>query len=236
MKTANASSNVFDQPAYRVSEAARILALPHGTVQAWCFGHDYRHRDGSRKRFRRVVEPANPRGRELSFVNLCELHVLGVIRRHHGVKLPEVRKAIDFVRQRLGVPHPLAAQQFLTNGVGLFVEHAGELLNVSQQGQAALREDFERALTRIEFGAHGGPVVLFPFTRDAGQGGEQPRTVVVDPARSFGRPALARVYVRTEVIEQRFRAGDTIAEMAGDYRVSEAEIEEALRFEHRRAA
>ena len=134
------------------------------------------------------------------------------------------------------VPRPLATQQFLTNGVGLFVEHAGELLNVSEQGQQALREDFAQALARIEFGGHGGPVLLFSFTRNASPRDEQPRSVVVDPARSFGRPVVAGAYVRTEVVVQRFRAGDTIAEMADDYAVPMAVIEEALRFEHRSAA
>jgi uncharacterized protein (DUF433 family) len=236
MKTANVSASVFDQPAYRASEAARILALPHSTVQAWCFGHDYRRRDGTPKRFARVVEPADTRRKLLSFVNLCELHVLAAIRRRHGVKLEAVRAAVKYVQRELSVERPLATQQFMTNGVGLFVEHAGKLLNVSQQGQQALREDFERALTRIEFGRHGGPVVLFPFTREAVADADQPRTVLVDPTRSFGRPVLAGVYVRTEVIEQRFSAGDTIAEMAQDYRVPESAIEEALRFERRRAA
>lgn len=236
MDIAAVDTALYDQPAYRVAEAARILALPAATVTAWCFGHDYRHRDGSPKRFRRVIDAADTRRRELSFVNLCELHLLAVIRRHHGVRLVQVRKAIDFLRRKLDVHRPLATQKFLTNGVALFVEHAGELLNVSEQGQRALREDFERALTRIEFGKHGGPVVLFPFTREVSASGEQPRSVVVDPARSFGRPVLAGVYVRTEVIEQRFRAGDTIAEMAEDYGVPAATIEEALRFEHRRAA
>lgn len=227
---------LYDQPAYRVGEAARILALPAATVTAWCFGHDYRHRDGSPKRFRRVIDPADARRRELSFVNLCELHLLAVIRRHHGVRLVQVRKAIDFLRRELAVPRPLATQKFLTNGVALFVEHAGDLLNVSEQGQRALRADFERALTRIEFGKRGGPVVLFPFTRDVSTSEDQPRIVIVDPARSFGRPVVAGAYVRTEVIEQRFRAGETIAEMADDYDVPVGTIEEALRFEHRRAA
>lgn len=231
-----ADDRIYDNPAYRVPEAASILALPPGTVTAWCFGHDYRRRDGTRKKFHRVIEPADARRRELSFVNLCELHLLAVIRRRHGVKLGKVRGAIHFLRQKLGVPRPLATQKFLTNGVALFVEHAGQLLNVSEQGQQALRQDFELALTRIEFGRHGGPVLLFPFTRDATPGTDQPRSVVVDPARSFGRPVVAGAYVRTEVIEQRFRAGDSIAEMAGDYGVDADTIEEALRFERRSAA
>ena len=37
-----------------------------------------------------------------------------------------------------------------------------------------------------------------------------------------------------EVIVGRFRAGDSMAEMAKDYGVDEKEIEEALRFEQRR--
>ena len=57
---------IYDLPAYRASELARILALPVGTVNAWCFGHDYSHRDGTPKRFRRVIEPAQPKRRERS--------------------------------------------------------------------------------------------------------------------------------------------------------------------------
>lgn len=215
-----------------------MLALPPGTVKAWCFGHDYRLKtDGSRKVFVQVIEPAAPDDKLLSFVNLCEIHVLAVVRRHHGVKLPAVRSAIDFVRRELGVIRPLASSRFMTNGIGLFVEHAGELLNVSQNGQRALREDFERALMRIEFDSKSGaPVLLFPFTRESPPQPDAPRSVLVDPARSFGRPVLAQAYVRTEVVEERFRAGDSIAEMARDYDVSTSDIEEALRFERRRAA
>ena len=108
--------------------------------------------------------PRQSARRELSFVNLCKLHLLAVIRRHHGIKLAKVRQAIDFLRRELRMPRPLTTQRFLTNGVALFVEHAGELLNLSKQGQQALRDDFVLALARIKFGGHGGPVLLFPFT------------------------------------------------------------------------
>jgi uncharacterized protein (DUF433 family) len=229
-------SDPYDEPAYRASEAAHILALPLGTVQAWCFGHDYRHRDGGRKHFARVIAPTDARRRLLSFINLCELHLLGVIRRHHRVRLPQVRAAMRFMQERLGHSRPLVSASFRTNGIDLFVEHADELLNVSRAGQQALREDFERSLARVEFAADGQPVRLFPYTRAGRSESDAPRSVLVDPRRSFGRPVLATAFVRTEVVADRFEAGDSIAEMAGDYRVSPAEIEEALRFEQRRAA
>jgi uncharacterized protein (DUF433 family) len=226
------TTSVHDEPAYRAGEAAHILALPLSTVQAWSFGHDYRHADGSAKRFRRVIAPADARRKLLSFANLCELHLLSVIRRRHRVKLPQVRKAVDFMSERLGEARPLLSRRFRTNGVDLFVEHADELLNVSRHGQQALREDFERALSRVDYDPSGVAVRLFPYI--APHSASQTRDVVVDPLRSFGRPALLGAYVRTEVIADRFDAGDPIEEMADDYRVSPRQIEQALRFEWRR--
>ena len=114
---------------------------------------------------------------------------------------------------------------------------AGDLPNVSRQGQRAQREDFERTLDRVDFSNDSSrPLRLFPFTRPPSVTDVQPKTVVVDPALSFGRPVLTGAFVRTEVIETRFRAADSIADMSRDYDVSAEQIEEALRLEQRRAA
>lgn len=236
--TSAQQTRIYDEPAYRSAEAAHILGLPSGTVQAWCFGHDYRNsHDGSRKLFERVITPADERLRLLSFVNLCELHLLGVIRRHHRVRLPQVRAAVDYMRGQLGEDRPLASARFKTDGVHLFVEHAGALLNVSKQGLQAMRDDFERALDRVDFSQDTDcPIRLFPFTRPTSLPEAQPKTVLVDPALSFGRPLLTKAFVRTEVIDSRFQAGDSIAELAKDYDVTAEHVEEALRFEQRRAA
>lgn len=227
---------VLHDPSYHASEAAHILALPAATVRAWSFGHDYAKQDGTRHRFARVIEPAEPRQRLLSFANLCELHLLGVIRRHHRVQLPQVRKAVTYMQKQMGEKRPLLSTRFRTNGVDLFVESAGQLLNVSKHGQQALREDFERALSRVDFNPQGVAVRLFPYTQRAHGDAAAQRVVVVDPERSFGRPALVGAYVRTEVIKDRFLAGDSIAEMSADYGVAPAAIEEALRFEDPRRA
>lgn len=229
-------ASVFDIPAYPASEAARILNLSVNTVRAWCFGQNYRSAAGAIKRFHPVVQPVDMRGRLLSFANLCELHVLSAIRRHHKIALPKIRESVEYLRTQLAVDRPLIDRQFLTNGVDLFVEHASELLNVSQQGQEALRGDFELALARIERDRQGTPIRLFPFSRSSMSDKDQPKTVVIDPRLSFGRPVLSSVAVRTDVIVGRFRAGDSMIEMAKDYGVDEKEIEEALRFEQRRTA
>jgi uncharacterized protein (DUF433 family) len=223
---------IFDQPAYAPSEAARILGLPVATLRAWSFGQA----SGGGRRFQPVIRPADRAAKMLSFANLCELHVLSAIRRNHKISLPKVRASLDYVQAALSSDRPLLDRDFKTNGIDLFVRHASKLLNVSQLGQQALRGEFEMALARIERDRRGMPIRLFPFSRTSTAVIDQPRTVVIDPRLSFGRPVISKVAVPTGIIVDRFRAGDSLAEMAGDYGVTEADIEEALRFEQRLAA
>lgn len=230
------SAFIHDNPAYTANEAAHILGLPPATLKAWCFGQTYRLPSGNRKKFKPVIRPADGKARLLSFANLCELHVLSAIRRDHRISLPKVRESLDYVQSQLGSDRPLLDRDFRTNGIDLFVQHASKLLNVTRQGQEAMRGDFELALARIERDRSGTPIRLFPFSRTSAADKDQPRTVVIDPRLSFGRPVISKVAIPTEVVVDRFRAGDSVAEMAGDYGVGEEEIEEALRFEQRRAA
>lgn len=94
-----------------------------------------------------------------------------------------------------------------------------------------MRGDFERALARIERDHAGMPIRLFPYSRTNADLSRQPSAIVIDPRLAFGRPALVRAGVTTEVIAERYRAGDSEAEMAGDYGVEQSDIAEAIRFE-----
>lgn len=210
-----------EAPAYRLSEAAHYLGLSASTLRAWTLGQ---------RGFRPVISIADPRGRALSFVNLVEAHVLAAIRRKHGVTLQSVRRALDYTRNRLGIDRPLAHQQFETNGVDLFVERLGETINVSRSGQLAMARELRAHLERIERDPRGVPIKLYPFTRSAsaGAGG---RAVVIDPRISFGRPILASAGVPTAVLADRYKAGDSIDELAADFGASRDEIEEAIRCE-----
>jgi uncharacterized protein (DUF433 family) len=62
------------------------------------------------------------------------------------------------------------------------------------------------------------------------------KVVVVDPRVSFGCPVLAGTGIATDVIAKRYKAGDSIAELADDYDRSQSEIEEAIRCELYREA
>ncbi len=55
--------------------------------------------------------------------------------------------------------------------------------------------------------------------------------VTVDSGVNFGRPSIQGTGIRTEIIADRFRGGDSVAELADDYLLKPAQIEDALRWE-----
>jgi uncharacterized protein (DUF433 family) len=217
-----------DQPAYGIVEAAHYLGIPQATLRSWVMGRHYPTETGKRF-FKPIIELPDREHRLLSFVNLVEVHVLDALRRAHGVPLSHVRKSVDYLQNRLGAKHPLAHEKFATDGVDLFVERFGKLMNITREGQLVIKELIETYLQRVERDPVGIPIRLYPFTRERNP--EEPRAIVIDPYVSFGRPVLAGTGIATTVIAQRYKAGESIAELAEDYGRSRSEIEEAIRCE-----
>jgi uncharacterized protein (DUF433 family) len=217
-----------EMPAYGIVEAAHYLGIPKATLRSWILGRTYPTERGKRF-FRPVIELPDKDQRLLSFVNLVEVHVLDALRRAHGVPLSHVRKSIDYLKNRLGSRHPLAEQKFATDGVDLFIELFGKLVNITREGQLVIKELIEAYLQRVERDSVGTPIRLYPFTRERKP--EEPRIIVIDPYLSFGRPVLAGTGIATTIIAQRYKAGESIEELAEDYGRSKSDIEEAIRCE-----
>ena len=95
------------------------------------------------------------------------------------------------------------------------------------EGSDLPRADFCRK--RIEYNDDGAPIRFYPFTR--GFGRQDPKLVVIDPGVSYGSPVIAGSGVRTKTVAKFFVAGETIAELADEYRLCPAQIEEAVRYE-----
>ena len=58
-----------------------------------------------------------------------------------------------------------------------------------------------------------------------------PAPIEIDPRVAFGRPVLIGRAVPTSVLADRFKAGDSIEDLAGDFEVTPAAIQEAIRCE-----
>lgn len=215
-------------PAYAVVDAARYLGIPSGTLQSWLRGRTYRSPEGLRHSEPLIQRPSTALP-QLSFTNLIEAHVLRVIRKVHDIRLDKVRTALDYLDQQFQMPHPLAQAQFQTDGVDLFVESVGRLVNVSKAGQLAMHSTLQHLLQRIEWDEQGIAARLYPLT--SGIKENVPKQLVIDPTIAFGRPTLVGTGIPTNILATRYKAGESISDLAMDYNCDRLQIEEAIRCE-----
>lgn len=210
-------------PAYTIAEAAAYLRIPRSTVGSWVKGRRYTTMSGHQK-FSRVVAPARDAPCLLSFENLVELHVLRATR-DKGVSIGAIRSAVWYLQAKWDSEHPLAREDMQTDGVSIFVDHLGALVNVSQNGQVAIRMALEQHLNRIDRGPKGLPIRLYPF----GGRNETSRPFTIDPAIKFGRLCLAGTGITVEELVSRHHAGESIPSLARDFDRPEKQIREALK-------
>ncbi|MGD1950580.1 MAG: DUF433 domain-containing protein [Leptolyngbyaceae cyanobacterium] len=215
-------------PTYSIGDAAKYLRIPAATIRSWTVGRKYPKADGAGF-FAPLIPIPDRKPKLLSFTNMVEVHVLRAIRQHHNVDLGKVRKALDYIENTLPVVHPLAHAEFRTDGVDLFIERYGELINASSAGQTQLKDSLQAHLERIEPDDSGLAIKLYPFTRTHEE--SNPRIVVIDPRIAFGRLIIEGTGIPTSVLAERYRAGDSMDDLAEDYRCDRIKVEEAIRCE-----
>lgn len=215
-------------PAYGIVEAAHYLQIPPATIRSWVVGRYYPTQSGKRF-FKPIIVLPDKERPLLSFINLVEAHILDAIRRQHEIQLQKIRAALEYLNSRFPSKHPLADQKFETDGLDLFVEKYGKLINISQAGQLAVRKLIQTYLSRIERDAKGIPISLYPFTRRRVL--DEPKAIVIDPYVSFGRPVLVGTGIATAIVAERYKAGESMDDLADDYGRQRSEIEEAIRCE-----
>lgn len=230
-------------PAFTLFDAARYLHLPEATVRNWAYGYPYPTRRHGPRHALPLIEVESGAAHDFSFLNLIELHVLAAFRREHRLQMPTIRRAIEFLKKQLDSPRPLIDENMETDGLNIFVTKLGQLINVSQHGQFAMKALLDAHLKRIDRDPKGVPIRLFPFTQARRADGvsphvtgNEPRIVAIDPAVAFGRPVIAGSRVPTVEIFERFNAGEAPDELAADFGRSLEEVLEAIRCENTAAA
>ena len=219
-----------DIPAYTYADAASYLDLPLSTLRAWIRGFEYQTK-GGRRLFKPVFHLPEAELPRLSYTNLVEAFVLGSLRRKYKIDLHKIRTAIASVEKEFGSHHPLAEHRFETDGIDIFIEKYGQLINVGRDGQLGMRDILQSYLTRVEHDPAGKATRLYPFIRLNGTA--QPKNVVINPYVSFGKPVITGTGLPTRVVAERYKAGDSIPLIARDYGRKEEEIDDAIRYELR---
>lgn len=218
-------------PTYGIREASHLLKIPPATLKSWIRGRKYPTERFGTREFQPLIMLPDQSLPLLSFVNLVEAHILDAVRYKDKIPLPSVRSAIRHLREKYNSEHPLVEFEFQHDGVDLFTEMEKDIINVSREGQLAMRDIITAYLQRIARDPHGAAIALYPYLKRHPQQVEEQKLVVIDPRISFGKPILVGVGVPTSVVADRNEAGESITELARDYGCEASEIEKAIDYE-----
>jgi uncharacterized protein (DUF433 family) len=165
----------------------------------------------------------------LSFANLIEARVLRSLRSDHRVSVKDLRTALAYAQDELRIDRLLLRPELTTEPGRVFLDHYGQLIELSASGQLAMRKLLEAHPQRIEWDESRFPIRLFPFVSTTAATGERP--LAIDPRIAFGRPLIRSKSISTAIIAGRNDAGETVDEVAADYDLNAAEVEQAALYE-----
>ncbi|MFJ9387636.1 DUF433 domain-containing protein [Nocardioides sp. NPDC101246] len=216
------ADTLLDRAIYSYADVDRLVGLHSGTARRWLEGYE---RGG---RFYDPVLREEPQGTDLvTWGEMVEARLLAEFR-SRDVPVQRLRPAVVLLRKEFG-RYPLAhSRPFLdVEGrelVRVVQERVGLerplQLVVVRNDQLVLADPAERFHAAVEY-ADEVAVTLRPDARTP--------AVVMDPHRSFGRPAIRSV--RTESLAEDYRAGTDRNQLADLYDLTPEQVDEAIRFE-----
>jgi uncharacterized protein (DUF433 family) len=209
------------RPLYSFAEADRIAKVSPNTSRRWLKGYEFWY--GEERRAMPPVTPGRGEQDAVSFVDLMEVAAVSKLRQKQ-FSYRRIRQINSYCRLHLKVPRPLVTERFKIVGEDIFLAaDFGVLLNVGREaGALAWREVLEPFLEDVEY-ENEVARRWWPLGRN--------HMVVIDPDYGFGLPVIEGTGTRTEIIAERYRAGDSTEEITYDFAVTPDQIQDALRWE-----
>ncbi len=218
---ASEESKALHRPRYSFAEADRIARVTPNTSRRWLKGYSFWY--GGERRVMPPVTWTSDTKDAVSFVDLVEVATIDKLRKK-GFSFKQIRKINAAARLYLRTSRPLVTETFKVKGRDIFVDDGfGVLVNVGYEaGMQAWDEILDPFLDTVEY---EGEIVRrwWPLGKDV--------AVLIDPDYGFGLPVIAGTGIRTEIIAERKRAGDSTDEITYDFGVTPEQIHDALRWE-----
>lgn len=223
--------NLLDRRLYAFGQVDYILGLSSGTAKRWVEGYSRAGRT-----YEPVVRPSSTGDDVVTWGEFVEIRLVAEFR-GAGVPVLRMRPVIEQLREELDTRYPLATAK-------TWLEPSGpELLRRVQQ-QVGLERQLWLVVART-----GQGVLDLEWTPKASafrRSAEWDRTdsrgvvqalrpvaditrVRIDPLRSFGEPTVRGV--RTEIIAELVRAGDSPDMIAELYELERSAVDDAVRYE-----
>lgn len=225
--------DLLERPLYDVRQVDPLLGLRGGTARRWIDGYT---RGG--RSYPPVIREHTTGSEIATWGEFVETRLLAQYR-DAGVPMLRLRPAVDALRDELNTPYPLASartwlgvagrdlvkevqdQVGLDRSLALVVVRTGQLVE-----WATPAEEFRRSVDWTGEDDDAQPARLRPIA--------DIEDVVIDPLRGFGEPVVRGV--RTEVIAELVRAGDSTDTIAELYELPRSQVDAAVRYELVRAA
>jgi uncharacterized protein (DUF433 family) len=220
--------SVLEREVFSEAEAARLLRVAQSTLHYWLEGGERRGRS-----YKPVIRVEPRDDRSVTWAEFVEAGLLREYRRTHQVPMVELRAFIDLLRERFGVPYPLADRRPYVVGRELVLE-----------AQTAAGLDPEFCLVAVV----SGQTLLTPpsaafverVTWDGDvAAGWRPDPNPESPVRilpdvRFGRPSIKGI--STETIWEQDEVGLDVEEIASVYQLEVADVRWALAYENSQRA
>lgn len=211
---------------YSYADADRLAGVSRGTSKRWIEG--YQHAGAGETLLQPPVSRASqhqPGG--VSFADLVEIAAIAGLRAH-GFPVSTVRRIVENCEEQFATSYPLSTLRFKVGGRDVFVDDGSTLHDVLRHKGALAWDDVLGPFLETLDYHEAFAVRWWP----AGRSGH----VVIDPAVGYGLPVIAGSGVRTEIIRERERAGDSWEQIARDFNISRSDVARAVEFEQLRAA
>jgi uncharacterized protein (DUF433 family) len=243
MDASTTPDDVLGHGVYGAAEAVRLInfhrhpaaprrSISPQTIRRWLRGYDYAAGDGKRHSEPLwVPDYANDDDTlELSFRDLIELRFVKAFR-DVRLGLPTIRECFKRAVESVNDTRPFSTRRFRTDGKTIFLEitkevQEGELLDLKRR-QNVFHRLVAPSLHDLEFDAD---IVArwFPLGMS--------RNVVIDPARSFGRPIVTQGGVPTETLHHAVAVEGSPERVAKLYEVPLGAVRDAIAFQTQLAA
>jgi uncharacterized protein (DUF433 family) len=220
-----------EQALYTPADAACYLGIHPQTLGNWLWGRKYPTVSGVQF-FEPLIKVADPDNQLLSFFNLAELHVLAATRYQHNLSFRTIRAAMDTVQRNDMSEHPLISKRFKTNGKDLFYQTIDENANLSNPNQLNFKTIMDTFLEHVVSDEHDLVKKIFPLI--AGQPDD--RVISISYGIASSQPVIDGVGVPVWIVNNRYKAGESIESIADDFGVPIEKARRAIDYFDQRAA
>lgn len=209
---------------YTIPEVAELVDAPQADVRIWVEGRKGLQDPVIQNQLGRVGGKT-----AVSFANLMELRFVARFA-NAGVRLNEIRKIMNEVRELIRHPHPFATNTvFKTDGRKIVAEIARkhglnlvyDLHSKNYEMQSVILKSLKE---NVVFNLKGEAVEWTPRPDIA-------PNVIVHPRIAFGHPVLRRSRIPTETIAKAVKVEGSAGFVANIFDISERHVREAVKFE-----